>query len=64
MYHVICAEPWFYERYFVDGGVLILSRYPIVDSEFRTFEFPDILADSTSKKGLLYAKVDLSEIGG
>ena len=64
MYHVVAEAPWFYERYFVDGGILILSRYPIADSEFRAFEFPDILADSTSKKGMLYAKIDLNEIGG
>ena len=41
-----------------------MSRYPIVDSHFYPFQASPVLADATAQKGLLYAKIDLSENGG
>ena len=63
-YHVLSPKPWFYEPYFCDGGLLIISRLPIEAGEFNCFKYPSLLADATCSKGLLYAKIDLSQIGG
>jgi len=41
------------------GGLLILSRYPIADTEFLPFKVPGVLADSSCVKGCLYAKIDI-----
>lgn len=54
-------EPWFYEKQLGDGGTLIVSRYPILDWDFHSFEASPLLADMVVKKGLLYAKIDLGE---
>ena len=63
-YHVLSPKPWFYEPYFCDGGLLIISRLPIEAGNFHCFDYPSLLADSTCTKGLLYAKIDLSSVGG
>lgn len=56
-----CAEspaPNFWRGQLIDGGLLILSRFPITSWEFRSFgysTFPDSLAD----KGVLYAQLNI-----
>ena len=60
----MCPHPWIWSRCIDDGALLIISRYPIVDSDFHIFDYPACLADAFAKKGLLYAKIDLSSIGG
>ena len=70
----MCPRPWIWSRCIDDGSqyvflqtfgaLLIISRYPIVDSDFHIFDYPACLADAFAKKGLLYAKIDLSSIGG
>mgnify|MGYP001071345526 CR=1 FL=1 len=40
----------------IDGGLLILSKYPILESDFMPYE-KGVLPDSLSKKGVLYAKI-------
>ena len=47
-----------------DGGLLILSRYPIDASDFYSFQAPSLLGDCIALKGLLYAKIDLTGLGG
>ena len=44
-----------------DGGLLTISRFPIVDSEFLEYAQPAVLSDHLSAKGALYTKIDLSE---
>ena len=60
-YHVCNPTPWFFSRQLDHGGLLILSRYPIVDSDFHEFTPVNILADVLAAKGLLYAKIELRE---
>ena len=50
--------PGFFSSHMIDGGLLLLSRFPILESEFRSFHygiFPDSLAD----KGVLYCKIEV-----
>ncbi|KAL4494531.1 hypothetical protein ABPG72_004433 [Tetrahymena utriculariae] len=60
LYHVSSPQPNFFKSYFVDAGLTILSKYPIVESCFRPFRY-GILADGLCQKGVLYAKIRVNE---
>lgn len=47
LYHVSSPSPNFFKSYFVDGGLTILSKHPIVESYFKPFGY-GILADGLS----------------
>ena len=49
-------NPPMFSAYISDGGLLILSRLPIVKSRFRAYPY-SILADGAAMKGVLYAKI-------
>ena len=53
-------SPSFFSKFLVDGGLLILSRFPIVESEFRPFMY-SVLSDSLANKGILYAKIRIGD---
>ena len=42
----------------VDSGLLVLSKYPILASEFMSYKI-GILSDSASDKGYIYCKIDI-----
>lgn len=46
----------FFSTHFLDGGLLILSRFPIVTQEFCPFA-PGIGSDYVVQKGVLYVKI-------
>jgi len=56
MYHAFSDPPSFFSGYATDGGLVILSRFPIVESSFGPFPY-GVLSDSLSYKGVLYAKI-------
>lgn len=51
-----CPSPSFFSKYVAEGGLIILSRFPIVEKEFYPFRY-SILSDSLCQKGVLYAKI-------
>jgi endonuclease/exonuclease/phosphatase family metal-dependent hydrolase len=55
-FYVDTASPSFVSKYMADGGLLILSRFPIVSYSFSQFRY-GVVADSLAEKGLLYAKI-------
>jgi len=57
-YHAQSDEPSLFSSYVTDGGLLILSRFPILEVEFRPFDY-GVLADAISYKGVLYAKIEV-----
>lgn len=64
IYHVCSPAPsWFFDQELIDGGLLIVSRYPIIDTKFDKFNdsIPSLLADGFVAKGLLYAKIELRQ---
>ena len=63
-FHVYSPTPWFFEKELIDGGLLIVSRFPIVDTSFPKFEGKTIplLADAFCTKGVLYAKIELGDV--
>jgi len=54
------TSPSFLSSFLVDGGLLILSRFPILASEFRPYPY-GIFSDSLSQKGILYVKVQVKD---
>lgn len=57
LYHAVTTDKWPQDRT-NDGGLLILSRYPIVATGFHVFETK---GRSDSAKGVLYAKIKLTD---
>lgn len=55
--HYVCTEaPSFFSGFATDSGLLILSRFPIVETEFYSYPY-GVLSDALSQKGVLYAKI-------
>lgn len=50
------VSPSFFSTFLVDGGLLTLSKFPIVATEFTAYKYC-ILTDSLSHKGVLYTKI-------
>ena len=59
-YHAESPNPSFFSSYLVDGGLLTLSRYPIVQEEFCSFKY-GVLSDNLSQKGILYTKIQIND---
>ncbi len=55
-YHVVNEYPSLFSGYATDGGLLILSRFPIIESGFEPYEY-GVVSDALSYKGVLYAKI-------
>ena len=56
IYHAVCTVPGLFSGYATDGGLLIGSRFPLVESDFDPY--PDgVVSDALSFKGVLYAKI-------
>lgn len=59
-YHCESSLPSFFSKYLIDGGLLIVSRFPIVETQFE--EFPNgAFGDSIFGKGILYAKIKVND---
>lgn len=57
-FHAEPPAPSFFSSFVVDGGLLILSRFPIVESEFLPFKY-SVCSDSLSEKGVLFTKIKI-----
>ncbi|TMW67180.1 hypothetical protein Poli38472_012296 [Pythium oligandrum] len=58
-YHAGSVWPRLTDRFLIDGGLLILSRYPIVERGQHSFSLGSG-SDGVCSKGVLYARVQLS----
>lgn len=56
LYYATSDPPSFFSGYATDGGLVILSRFPIIECEFSPYPY-GVLSDSLSYKGVLYAKI-------
>ena len=56
LYHAETEHPSLFSKFYTDSGLLILSRFPIVEQDF--YRYPcGVLSDSVTDKGVLYAKI-------
>lgn len=59
-YYLSSKVPSFFSKYLCDGGLLILSRYEIVENDSYEY-FINISGDSVSNKGVIYAKIKIGD---
>ena len=59
-YYLTAKVPSFFSRYLIDSGLLILSRYRIIDHDFYEY-YMNISGDAPSNKGVLYAKIEIKK---
>ena len=55
-YYVSSKAPSFFSKYISDSGLLILSRYEIIENDCYDY-YLNVSGDSVSNKGILYAKI-------
>jgi hypothetical protein len=55
-YRFLIIRPPFLSKKFIDAGLIILSRYPIVERDGIVFDFGNQI-DSWAAKQVIYAKV-------
>nr|CCA16666.1 conserved hypothetical protein [Albugo laibachii Nc14] len=58
-YHCGSIWPTITDKLLIDGGLLIISRFPIIERDRITFE-RGLGADGVCAKGVLYAKIQLT----
>lgn len=55
-----CAtRPAFFDKYVTDSGLIILSKYPIVETDSIVYVY-NLHDDSASSKGSVYAKIEVN----
>ena len=59
-YHLYSRPPSFFSKYLTDSGLLILSKYKIVESDSYDY-YLNISGDAPSNKGILYAKIKIND---
>ncbi len=59
-FYVDTGSPSFVSKYLVDGGLLILSRFPIIATSYMQYRF-GVVADSLAEKGIIYAKIQIKD---
>ena len=64
IYHAFSPAPGYFSIHGCDAGLLTVSRYPIVNTDFIKFKYPPVGDDAIAMKGVLYSEIDLSQIGG
>ncbi|EGR27641.1 hypothetical protein IMG5_192450 [Ichthyophthirius multifiliis] len=60
LYHAKSPQPSFFSFQLVDGGLLTLSKFPIVKKIFLPYKY-GILSDNLSMKGVLYTKIQIND---
>ncbi|KAL4438416.1 hypothetical protein ABPG74_009455 [Tetrahymena malaccensis] len=59
-YHATSPSPSFFSSYLVDGGLVTISRHPIIEKTYRPFKY-GVLSDNLSQKGVLYTKIQAND---
>ena len=59
IYHVSSRPPSFFSEYITDSGLLILSRYEILECDYYYY-YLNISGDAPSNKGIIYAKININ----
>ena len=59
-YYLTIKAPSFFSKYITDSGLLILSRYEIIENDSYNY-YINISGDAPSNKGILYAKIKIED---
>lgn len=59
-YHATSSKPSLFFQSVTDSGLLTLSRFPIVKSEFEAYPY-GVFSDSISRKGVLFTHIKIKD---
>ena len=59
-YYLTIKAPSFFSKYITDSGLLIVSRYEIIENDSYNY-YINISGDAPSNKGILYAKIKIED---
>ena len=59
-YSARSPAPKYYKGHLTDAGLLIISRFPILQSEFLPFS-DGIMSDQIADKGILYTQIQIKD---
>lgn len=57
-YYVSSDPPSFFSKFMIDGGLLLLSRFPIIECKKLNYDC-GVMSDGSSMKGALFAKIKI-----
>lgn len=57
-YYLDLQAPSFFSNYFIDGGLVILSRFPIIKHSTYYYDL-GVVSDSLAQKSILYAQIEI-----
>ena len=60
VYHAYSPQPSLFSTHGCDAGLLTVSRYPIISTDFCKYKYPPVGDDAIAMKGVLYTEIDLS----
>jgi sphingomyelin phosphodiesterase len=58
-YHAVSDPAPIFSNAFIDGGLLTISRFPIIEQEFKSYDY-GVLSDALSYKGVLFTKIKIA----
>jgi sphingomyelin phosphodiesterase len=59
MYHSVCDPAPLFSSALLDGGILTISRFPILQNSFHSYNI-GCLSDTLSHKGVLFTQIELT----
>ncbi len=60
LYYLSSKSPSFFSKFLIDGGLLLISRFPIIDNKYITYDY-GVMSDGMSQKGAIYAKIKIKD---
>lgn len=58
LYYAESSDPQFGSLFFVDSGLMIFSKFPIVKSGFKRFKF-GLGSDAEAMRGVLFCEIEV-----
>ena len=60
LYYLSSKSPSFFSKYLIDGGLLLISRFPIIENKYINYDY-GVMSDGLSQKGAIYAKIQIKD---
>ncbi len=60
LYYLTSKSPSFFSKFLIDGGLLLISRFPIIENKYINYDY-GVMSDGLSQKGAIYAKIQIKD---
>lgn len=57
-FYIDFTAPSFYNKYMSDGGIIVLSRFPVVKFSTHVYNY-GVVSDSMAQKGIIYCQIEI-----